>query len=414
MRAEKDGDFRHQLLSMCGIPADEDESERIVRGIPSGENSGRLTLLAEAGSAGPKRRIFCTSNGLSSRGLVQEMRNLVGGDAAGKTCWWIPTALIGEGASPSDAAERAGELRQFGFSEVRSIDVAQVKGQELKRQVEDLQPSCIALDVGNTYYLMHHLRSSGGVELIKKAADEGVLILGASAGAICLGETVQIGFWKGWDDRTCCGIPDVWGDWDKARGLQLLGGRCVFPHAQDMYGNPRWQAEQKCKHEHDNIEVIPLANGEGVVFEGDEVRHVDAAGQGQKRPVAELLGELMVEAEAPPPKRSAETPYIAGDLVALKDLQAADLNGQRAIVLGAAAAADRLQLELVDGGRKVILRVKNIMLVTGEMTDAPRAPGPDRTATPSSAALRTEALRERIAQRAAAEAASGQGERVLS
>merc|ERR1719469_1782513 len=216
-----------------------------------------------------ERRILCTSNGLSSEGLMREMQNLLGAGTAGtKTCWYIPTAYIGEGGPPDGQAREI--KQQVGFKQVLATDIAKVQGEELKRQVEELQPSCIYLELGNTYYLLHSLRASGADELILKAADEGVLIVGASAGSICLGETAQIGFWKGWDDRECMGIEDVWGDWEQARGLQLLGGRCIFPHAQGQYGDKAWQAAQSRKHGHDKMEVIPIKNGQGVVFVGDE------------------------------------------------------------------------------------------------------------------------------------------------
>merc|ERR1739844_108179 len=105
-----------------------------------------------------------------------------------------------------------------------------------------------------------------------KAADEGVLIVAASAGVVCVGETAQIGFWKGWDSRTFGGIPDVWGDWEKARGLQLLGGRCIFPHANGQYGDKGWQETQKRKNGHQDLEVIPLTNSQGMVIVGAEAR----------------------------------------------------------------------------------------------------------------------------------------------
>lgn len=219
------------------------------------------------------RRALLTSIGLATRALQQEFGRLMG-SCAGKTALYIPTAGLGSDWPSRILSQRAGQLQSFGFREVRTIDIAQVQGEQLQREFEELQPSCIYLDVGNTYYLLHHLRSSGADKLITQAADEGVLLLGASAGSICLGETAQIGLWKDWDDRTCKGIEDVWQDWEKARGLQLLGGRSIFPHAQDMYASKQWQDEQRRKHGHDDLAVIPLTNGEGVVIDGDEVRMV--------------------------------------------------------------------------------------------------------------------------------------------
>ena len=44
---------------------------------------------------------------------------------------------------------------------------------------------------------MHHLRKSGGDEIIKELVAKGTVYYGASAGAIVGGRTVQMAFWKG-------------------------------------------------------------------------------------------------------------------------------------------------------------------------------------------------------------------------
>lgn len=228
---------------------------------------------AEGEEKKPQRRIFCTSDGLSTRDLQQEFKAFVG-DCRGRTAWYIPTAAIGEDAPPSFLQSRAAQLKMFGFADVQIIDPMHVQGDALRERIKALNPACISMDVGNTYYLMHALRQSGGDEIITQAADNGTVILGSSAGSICLGETVQIAFWKGWDDRRCRGIEDVWDDKERARGLQLLGGRSIFPHASGPYGSKKWQDEQRRRNGHEDLEVIALANGQGVVIEGDAMRWV--------------------------------------------------------------------------------------------------------------------------------------------
>merc|ERR1712187_778568 len=90
------------------------------------------------------------------------------------------------------------------------------------------------------------------------------------------GKTVQTAFWKDWDDRTAEGtLRDVdWTDDDTAKGLNLAGGRSIFPHASGMYGKKEWQDEQARKHKHDDHEVVKLADGEGIVIEGDQVHAI--------------------------------------------------------------------------------------------------------------------------------------------
>merc|ERR1719210_3116111 len=94
------------------------------------------------------RRILVSSLFLPDLGrgpLEQECRRLLG-DASNKNCWHIPTAVYGEGASARQAESRAQDLkRMFGFANLLSTDIREVTGEDLKRQIEELQPSCISL-----------------------------------------------------------------------------------------------------------------------------------------------------------------------------------------------------------------------------------------------------------------------------
>merc|ERR1711972_630769 len=166
---------------------------------------------------------------------------------------------------------QVGELkREFGFSRIEVIDVEYVKGQQLEDAIKDLgSVDVIYAEMGNTYNLRHHLRNSGGDQLVRDALDRGAIYVGSSAGSIVAGRTVQMAFWKDWDDRTADGTIDVdWDDAATARGLDLAGGRSVFPHANGpRYGNKAWQDAQAKKHGHDDHEVIRLPDGKGFVID---------------------------------------------------------------------------------------------------------------------------------------------------
>jgi hypothetical protein len=83
---------------------------------------------------------------------------------------------------------------------------------------------------------------------------------------------------QGWDDQTALDTISVdWTDPELSAGLNLLGGRSIFPHANGEYGDPAWQQEQAEKHGHTDHEVVRLPDGEGLIIDGDEVRHVTAA-----------------------------------------------------------------------------------------------------------------------------------------
>jgi peptidase E len=103
----------------------------------------------------------------------------------------------------------------------------------------------------------------------------GTIYVGSSAGAIMAGRTCQMAFWKDWDDRSCEGTVNV--DWTKpdvAKGLNLAGGRSIFPHANGQYADPEWQRAQARKHGHTDHEVVALADGQGLLIEDDEVRRI--------------------------------------------------------------------------------------------------------------------------------------------
>ena len=106
---------------------------------------------------------------------------------------------------------------------------------------------------------------------VYQAIDAGAIYVGSSAGSIVAGKTVQMAFWKNWDDKTAEGTIAVdWDDRDNASGLDIAGGRSIFPHATGPYARKSWQDAQAKKHGHDDHEVIRLPDGEGYVIDGDK------------------------------------------------------------------------------------------------------------------------------------------------
>jgi len=196
---------------------------------------------------------------------------MLGPDTERKNVWYLPTAPRRDGMG--DAFVRGqveGLKREFKLGRVEIIDVEYVKGEALKRQLAKLESvDVIYADMGNTYNLRHHLRNSGGDQLVRELMEAGTIFIGSSAGSIVAGRTIQMAFWKGWDDRTAEGTINVdWTDPVQAQGLDLGGGRSFFPHANGRYGDKAWQDEQAKKHGHDDHEVIKLADGQGFVIDG--------------------------------------------------------------------------------------------------------------------------------------------------
>ncbi len=234
-------------------------------------------------------RLILTSNGLTTRALLDECVRFLGGeDRKSKSVWYIPTAPLRDGWSQSQVKQQMAQVqRQLGVGKLACVDPEYVTGDALKQQV--LQEcggkvDLIYAEMGNTYNLAHHLRQSGGRELISELMDAGAAYVGASAGAIMAGKTIQMAFWKNWDDKTCEGNvnPAQWDDAEVAAGLNLAGGRSIFPHANGQYASQSWQQQQAQKHGHTDHEVVCLPDGAGIVLDGQEVRCYDASGRLQQ------------------------------------------------------------------------------------------------------------------------------------
>ncbi|CAE7262487.1 unnamed protein product [Symbiodinium natans] len=226
----------------------------------------------------PTRRLLLTSDGLSTKALKDEFRRLLGDRPENKNVWYIPTAPLRDGMSMAMVERQVTMLKsEFGLRHVEIIDVEYVKGEKLRDAVKALGSlDVIWAEMGNTYALRHHLRDSGGDQLVLDALDAGALYVGSSAGSIVAGRTVQMAFWKDWDDKTAEGTIDVdWKDPKHAQGLDVGGGRSFFPHANGQFGRSSWQDAQAKKHGHTDHEVVKLADGQGFVIDGDKAYPVE-------------------------------------------------------------------------------------------------------------------------------------------
>jgi dipeptidase E len=73
---------------------------------------------------------------------------------------------------------------------------------------------------GNTYWLLHQVRSAGFADPIRQFAQQGGVVYGGSAGAILLGANIS----------TCAHMDQNFVGLTDAHGLDLLDGRAVWCH----------------------------------------------------------------------------------------------------------------------------------------------------------------------------------------
>mmetsp|Transcript_112723 Transcript_112723/g.283466 ORF Transcript_112723/g.283466 Transcript_112723/m.283466 type:complete len:268 (-) Transcript_112723:37-840(-) len=216
-------------------------------------------------------RLVLTSNGLTSSSLQSEFQRMLGNSPERWSLWYIPTATLNDGGTLLTVSRTVARLQSdYSFGRVEVIDPERVNGSALRSRVAGLgQDLVIWAESGNTYALRYHLRQSGGDALVYELMDQGAIYVGSSAGSIVAGRTVQMAFWKNWDDRSAGGTISVnWTDPATAKGLDLAGGRSIFPHANGRYANKTWQDEQARRYGHTDHEVVKLADGEGFVIDG--------------------------------------------------------------------------------------------------------------------------------------------------
>lgn len=105
---------------------------------------------------------------------------------------------------------------------------------------EIVKNACIIyIEGGNTFYLQKYLIETKFWDIAKPylfgsspLEKPQCLYIGASAGAIVLGKSIETAYWKGWDDPNAAGNEYVWTK-DKLSGASLIKDTSFFMHYDD-------------------------------------------------------------------------------------------------------------------------------------------------------------------------------------
>lgn len=110
---------------------------------------------------------------------------------------------------------------------------------------------------GNTYHLLHALKSADALGAIRKLVEGGLPVYGGSAGAVVLGADIST---VAGMDVNDIGITDV-------QGVDLLMGHSVWVHYEpsDRTEVESWSLQ------HGKTEVLALAEDAGAIVEGSMV-----------------------------------------------------------------------------------------------------------------------------------------------
>ena len=193
--------------------------------------------------------VLC-SNGLTGERLLPQLRSKT---AHCKTAALVVTADHEYKENNYHVARCAAELQALGL---------QVDLFDLDKQPAELllKYDVVEFIGGNPYYLLHAIRESHALEVLRSIAESKVLI-GWSAAAFVFGPTLELVDMYS-PEMNFLGLTDL-------RGLNLTQTQ-VLPHYSKFL--KRFEGfEEKCRayeQEH-GAEVIRLNDGEGVFLDGD-------------------------------------------------------------------------------------------------------------------------------------------------
>eukprot|EP00929_Paragymnodinium_shiwhaense_P010224 TRINITY_DN114773_c0_g1_i1.p1 TRINITY_DN114773_c0_g1~~TRINITY_DN114773_c0_g1_i1.p1 ORF type:complete len:480 (-),score=91.66 TRINITY_DN114773_c0_g1_i1:254-1693(-) len=183
----------------------------------------------------PPKRLLLTSSGLSRPFMMKAFMQLIQArkPSGNPNILYIPDASIANGGDPNVCfGKLRAQMQPLGITSMACLELRTTTPLRLAAQLE--WADCVYVDMGNTFYLRHWMRVSGFDRLLPPLVQEqGLVYVGASSGSICAGKTIGTAFWKGWDD------PGYGKEWDSSlvgyAGLDLLGGKSIFPHYSEQY-----------------------------------------------------------------------------------------------------------------------------------------------------------------------------------
>lgn len=130
------------------------------------------------------------------------------------------------------------------------------------------------IDGGNTFYLQHHILRTNFWQYFKGRLDTNgaFLYIGASAGAIVVGQSIETAYWKGWDDPLAAGEAVEWTE-ERKRGAGLVHDECFFMHYDES--SHREMVESNGKRFIDQFRVRTVPDNAALIYSRAEPSHGD-------------------------------------------------------------------------------------------------------------------------------------------
>ncbi|NOS67594.1 MAG: type 1 glutamine amidotransferase-like domain-containing protein [Candidatus Peribacteraceae bacterium] len=175
------------------------------------------------------------------------------GHLSGKKMLFIPHAISPKLWSYEKAFEWIQKSKAFG-----GLEIVMWKDLQGKTEQDMKEFDALYLMGGNTFELLHQLRTSGILELIRKFLENGKIVYGISAGAYVLGKDIQDRIPPEDEDKNAIGLEDL-------SALNLLKNYNVHCHYIPQHEEALMDFEEKS-----NIPLLAIPEESGIFVNGDK------------------------------------------------------------------------------------------------------------------------------------------------
>ena len=209
-------------------------------------------------------KIMLTSDGIGSKAVQDQLFALLGAPASGTKCCLITTASSRKERSATAAAAKDCFLRA-GFACCDCVDI------EFEDSAKLAQYDVIYLNGGNPFYLLLQLSKSRALDRLRTLAEQGKVIVGASAGAMVLADTIahvsRLNAIAGCETMDLDELTDY-------RAVGLTDTKIVPHYNRCLQANPSFEMELRQLESDCKIRLKRLSDGEAIVIHGNTVTWV--------------------------------------------------------------------------------------------------------------------------------------------
>ncbi|KKU91054.1 MAG: Peptidase E [Microgenomates group bacterium GW2011_GWA1_48_10] len=195
-------------------------------------------------------KLLLTSAGLSTAAIKKKFLELISKKTEEISVAFV--AMASDVEEDKSYVEKDKELFAGIGVKLKDVDLKNKTMVELKEEIKNVD--AIFVEGGNTFYLLYWIRRSGFDEVIEEMLSKGKVYVGASAGSIILGPSIETSGWEGGDRADVVEL-------DSLEGLGLVNFG-IYPHVKDDQREFLEEKGQKLSYK-----LILLTDEQAVVVE---------------------------------------------------------------------------------------------------------------------------------------------------